>query len=190
MVGAAGIFAAGRLASPGCGGEVSPYIDEAGVYRAADGAVIFVPAGACTGWDASHLDDPAPACTVGDAPICVSWYAGVTPPGYPVDTSGCEGDPGSTDGSAHCAQLTSDAGDFPICPELGPVGDLFCQAWGQQFVINGRGLSTCVEFFSGELRCSLFGIADELICVDGNENATGVYVATDAGSVCKRPCQQ
>ena len=180
---------------PGCGGQTLPYVDDAGVYHAADGAVVFAPGTACVGWDASHLNDPPPSCATDSgfsfSAACPPWSAGLTPPGYPGGVALCEYDQGSVDGSAHCASFIDDAGDFPTCPSPDTEGNQFCVAWAQQFVVNGKAFSGCVQGLSGDLRCVLGGYLDTGGKFTGEctTNATEIYVATEAGNVCERACE-
>jgi hypothetical protein len=192
LVGAAVV----RSTLAGCGGQFEPgYIDDSGVYHAGDGAVLFVPGIACVGWDAAHLDDPSPNCNSDAAgPLCTSWIAGCSPPGFPFDVSYCEDDPGSNDGSAHCAMISPTS--TINCPSLDALGDTFCVAWAQQFVMNGTAISYCrqspVDLTFG---CTLIATVDDAgrslgVCVDENANPTGMYVRLDGGAQCQRPCQR
>jgi hypothetical protein len=183
-----------------CGGALLPYLDDAGVYHAADGAVLFVPGSACVGFDASHVADPPPACDVSPdaalddagAPIsCEAWPS--VPSGFPVNISGCA--PDTTDAGGHCIA----EGDKPLfaqCPSIDALGDTYCQAWAQQFVVVGQAVAKCLYnnpgLFGSELICDFEGTATLDECVQSTMLITGTDAAANpvTGVVCRFPCQR
>lgn len=173
-----------------CGGQL-PYgfLDDAGVYHAGDGAVLFRPGSACMAWDASHLDDPPPRCDASDQ--CTAWYEGVTPPGFPTVAGSCGPDP-ALDGATRC--YPEGVVPLPSCPALGPAGDQLCAAWAQQFIARpGWTAAASCAFGSYGLGCTIGPVDDAgsatLVCIDDQEDPTGLYVTTDAGPMCEPPCQ-
>jgi hypothetical protein len=185
-----------------CGGETLPFLDDAGVYHAADGAVVFVPGSACAGFDASHIADPAPACDISpDAALddqntsiaCEGWPS--VPPGFPIDVSGCVPDfsNGPPD-AGHCVS-EGDQALFARCPSIDAVGDMYCQAWAQQFVVTGKAVATCgygnTAVFGLQLVCNYAGPQTVQQCIGTMMDVTGTDAAPDpvTGVVCRRPCE-
>jgi hypothetical protein len=120
----------------GCGVSRA-YVDDAGDYHAPDGAVVFTPGSACVGWDASHLDDPAPLCD--DAGACEAYIANRSPPGSPVIDKSCE----STNGYPpyQCAvnwDFGNSNSEIPSCSGLTKDADDYCAAWLSQFFVHGE----------------------------------------------------
>ncbi len=148
--------ASALLSFADCGGRIYGYVDDAGVYHAGDGAVLFVPGSACVGFDASHVADPSPLCGIDadtdEAAVCASWPS--EPPGFPfLDTSICTADIDSCDRTP-CVDAGADSGTFHClggydptkivaCPSRDAVGDTFCTAYAQQFVITGQAVGVC-----------------------------------------------
>ncbi|HEY2365663.1 MAG TPA: hypothetical protein VGH87_04720, partial [Polyangiaceae bacterium] len=139
-----------------CGGLIYGYLDDAGVYHAGDGAVLFVPGSACVGFDAAHVADPSPLCGLDadtdEAGVCATWPS--IPPRFPfLDTSACTSDVEACDRTP-CADAGIDGGTFHCiggydsakivaCPSADTIGDTFCTAYAQQFVVVGQAVGVC-----------------------------------------------
>jgi len=180
-----------------------PYFDDAGVYHAPDGAVLFVPGSACVGFDASHVSDPPPACDVSpDAalndrgvPIACSPWPSV-PTGFPINFSACIPDfsSGPPDGG-HC-MTEEDTSLVERCPSADAVGDAYCQAWAQQFVVTGKAVATCdfgeSQVFGSDNLICFFSATEQLIeCTGTKMVVEGTDAAPDpvTGVVCRYPCE-
>lgn len=175
-----------------CGGAALPYVDDAGVYREADGAVIFTPGSACVGWDASHVHDPPPSCTKNPDPVCEAWITARTPPGSPINDTLCFitqlAEPGVCSATWELGSMTV----LPNCPSADPVGDEFCLAWASQFFVHNE---------HARIRCILVNDAAGLHCWPGapgtdqndypcfGEDSPGMFVDFgEGGAGCELPC--
>jgi hypothetical protein len=185
----------GLAIASSCGGQIIGYLDDAGVYHASDGAVLFSPGAACAGWDASHVADPAPACDGGPDddsgdggdPICTLWALGFSPPGFPINESYC----GQTnDAGRLCVKSGEPFAVAEQCPAQSAAGNAFCSAWAQQFVVKGTATSFC-DAVQGPNQTWLFGCtttaygAYKGFCPVG----TLAVVGDDGGASCSLPCQ-
>jgi hypothetical protein len=191
------VMVMGGVWASNCGGEILGYVDEAGVYHAPDGAVLFVPGSACVGFDASHVADPPPWCDNspdaarddGGDPVQCEGYPSV-PPGFPYPVSGCGQE--AADGAAHCIAQFRDALD-QRCPSQDSQGDAYCQAWAQQFVVAGHAVATCeYDTLSMVLTCTLSQYSPGADCPFNTMAVTGTDAAPYLGSTdtaCRFPCQ-
>ncbi len=204
---AVGVPLGATLVVFGCGGGVAKefgYLDDAGVYHAEDGSVLFVPGSACVGFDGSTVPvactDTTPAGEFSD-PACLAWVAQLTPPGYPVWTTLCQPDGPNPDASAHCQLYTLPDFTTPTfvrCPEVSAAGTQFCSAWLQQFVSQGHTWSACEELdialqppAQNILTCGVGG-PPTARCPDGTSCTQNTICVTADGTnyKCVEPCSQ
>lgn len=126
-----------------CGGRLygNPpgYLDDAGAFHWPDGAVEYGQGTACVGYDPT-VSFPK---TLKPYPTCqsVADCAALFPPNYPVHFTGCQ--------SNQCASdfIVEDyyPDDRIYCTQ-GPLGDAFCSAFFNQFVVGDAHVQTsCVH---------------------------------------------
>jgi hypothetical protein len=190
-----------------CGGLIYGYLDDSGVYHAGDGAVLFVPGSACVGFDAAHVADPSPLCGLDagtdEAGVCSTWPS--IPPAFPfLDTSACTADVEACDRTP-CADAGTDSGTFHCigaydstrliaCPSADTIGDTFCTAYAQQFVVNGHAVARCnLDAVGTELVCTWQTTTSGAVVCRFNRMAvlgTDAAVVDDAsGIACRYPCE-
>lgn len=113
------------------GGQLPGTLEDGGIFRAPDGAIVFSPGSACQGYDASGWSQHL-SCAVDDGSNCRAWGEALGPPHLPV-AGGCV--TSDTDAATSC-ELTYSVATEP-CDYATPAGDAFCAAWATQFLRGG-----------------------------------------------------
>lgn len=184
----------------GCGGQVvgNPLgsLDDAGVFRAPDGAIQFGPGSACPGYDPNNFAH----ATVGPCTTSVDCIAPITnsaPPNYPfVRNVDCP--PPAICAEAQLSSNQSSASDRIACT-VGTDGDKYCAAFYGQFVVgNGQVEVTCqgvCRFSDGPNGTKICnpdaqsGACTPSACSKAPNSALALMVVRgDAGPICEAPC--
>ncbi len=133
-----------------CGGKIASgppgTLDDAGVFHEPDGHVLFAPGSACVGYDAAlyiEVSSAAPSCNepTGPSATCEAWVAQAGLSFGYMPYAECR--------KGRCSLAESYLAINPSEPAVacvwGPEGDAYCQAFYQQFVINGTASGGCTK---------------------------------------------